>query len=829
MARERRTRAAPVALVILLATVFGISTAHAAQPRWATVAADAYVILPHALSPSPQWADEGIWRFDPGPGTYQRLRPFAFNPTSFDLGRGSFLSTIEDRLLFQSWPAYIEFDVATMRVIRRYSPLSDPTATFYFIQGPALDPGSALAVGMLPGIYGFQQCWWNIHTVMSTGPVSCPSYVFPGADPSAPWIATILRRGVEADDGSARLFADLSSNPPEQSYRNGWTGTFFSFDPNRKGFWSGGGQTVSFYPIRAGAIRAEDRVQHPLPPSLADPSWPWEVDSFFYHPARDQFLVVTRGSRDYAERRFFALNRNLEVVASYGTFSPSPEGPKDRIPLTFAAFPALAPSLYTQTVPIVVHAPGRRATFWVTDLWLFNPSAETTIVSIRRITAPAFQRDVELPAHGSLKIPDALTWVGGGPNGDASSHDALCLTSPYRWGEQVVAVARSFTPSPDAELRARGGTVGHGVPAVPGRLGYTNHLIDLPLAPYDGTVGTDSSLGLDRRRAGQFRHNLGIVNPGDQPALLKLWWGTGDVLELFVPAHSVEVKGLESVLPPEAQSRARLYLGGTPAIVWLSMVDNTSGDATLVPYSQFGLVADDDTRLAIPAIAHLTGVGGAEWRTDLYPGGSGLSAWFHPAWPDRNCGGAVARGGELNGTLAEQGEASGVVGDVIGQFAPCQGDEAVRGGLELRLGTWMSAYARNYVTRPDGGTYGDILPLYPPHGWPVQHFAGIEVSPQFRVNLGLFNGDKDHSITHRLTLYASDGTLVAQRELVLKPWENLNERLERLFGLQVGSLPNGTYGLTVLPLDDPANGVEGRSWAFVSLVDNITNDPTHWW
>jgi len=32
-----------------------------------------------------------------------------------------------------------------------------------------------------------------------------------------------------------------------------------------------------------------------------------------------------------------------------------------------------------------------------------------------------------------------------------------------------------------------------------------------------------------------------------------------------------------------------------------------------------------------------------------------------------------------------------------------------------------------------------------------------------------------------------------------------------------------------LPLDDEANGVEGRSWAFVSLVDNVTGDSTNWW
>jgi hypothetical protein len=47
--------------------------------------------------------------------------------------------------------------------------------------------------------------------------------------------------------------------------------------------------------------------------------------------------------------------------------------------------------------------------------------------------------------------------------------------------------------------------------------------------------------------------------------------------------------------------------------------------------------------------------------------------------------------------------------------------------------------------------------------------------------------------------------------------------------MQVGAIPAGTYGMTVLPLDDPENGVKGRSWAWVSLVDNVTGDPTNWW
>jgi hypothetical protein len=111
----------------------------------------------------------------------------------------------------------------------------------------------------------------------------------------------------------------------------------------------------------------------------------------------------------------------------------------------------------------------------------------------------------------------------------------------------------------------------------------------------------------------------------------------------------------------------------------------------------------------------------------------------------------------------------------------------------------------------------------------VQHFAGVEVGERFRVNVGLSSGDREHAITHRITLYAADGHQVAERTLTLQPLASYHRRLEHLLGLQVGSIPAGTYGMTVLPLNDPADGVKGRSWAWVSLVDNVTGDPTNWW
>ena len=150
---------------------------------------------------------------------------------------------------------------------------------------------------------------------------------------------------------------------------------------------------------------------------------------------------------------------------------------------------------------------------------VYNPSAEPTTVTARRVVKPAVARTVELPAHGSLRVADALAWLGGGVSGDGVTHDALVLTSPYRWGAQVVATSRVWTPALDPSERVRGGTMGQGVPAVPGTAGYSNHFRDLDSA--DAFTGMNAMLVVDHREPGRFRHNLGLANDRDEPVRVR--------------------------------------------------------------------------------------------------------------------------------------------------------------------------------------------------------------------------------------------------------------------------------------------------------------------
>jgi len=828
---------------------------------------------------------EGIFVFDVDTGLYNRRAPLHYQhyAGTFRSNFGTYLAGDADDLIFQGYPAYVRFDVTTLRILQRYPALESDLGREWVLQGPIVPSDRE---GQRSRILGLPLCLYQFVS-WEMGPNRCAPTAFPGLTESLTYGSdrTLFRREVDADQPVIELARDLRLDLGGSLDTYRYANPVLSYDPARGGLWFAQqrGLEVSLFPIADHSVGA--RTFHA---SLSLPEvggYPGRLFSWFYHPPLDRFFAVLTGVIDQhtpLTMQFASFDTDLHMTKIFATKLPGEQQPGTPIPQSFAAVSGTPPSAYEQAVPIIAETTGQNGTRWSSELWLFNPSGQATTVAVRRVAAPTSQRIVALAAHTSVRIPDTLAWAGGGPSGDGVTHDALVLTAPYRWGEQLVAVSRSSTPAPEPELRTAGGTLGHAVTAVPTRLGYTNHLGSLDPMNRATSIGWESLLLLDRRDPSRFRHNLGVVNDTDEAITVTLRWGQpldpftdpapeGAVQTLTVPARSVKVTQVEPLFPPSIRdgSPPKIAIAASkPCIVWLSMVDNTTGDATFVPFTQLFLLGDDSFRAAVPVAAHTAGEKGTYWQTDLYGfhwdelnywEGSidedRPKAWFHPARPNLECGGLPA-GGELraylDGTVgmpiqdwieantypgyppptAEQVAYTWrtVFPDVVRLFPECAAEPNVRGALELRTGSWMSAYSRRtYTTRSDGGTYGEMLPLYPHEGWPVQHFAGIEVSSRFRINLGLFNGNEQHPLTHRLLLYASDGTLAAQRDLVLQPWQSVQERLETLLGIPVGSLPEGTYGLTVLPLDDDEAGVPGRSWAYVSLVDNVTGDPTNWW
>ncbi|HNX49300.1 MAG TPA: hypothetical protein PLS53_09755 [Thermoanaerobaculaceae bacterium] len=811
------------------------------QPTWAKVRAPLYGVLYHQFRGSNPSVNsrQGIWRLELVANRWRRLAPFFYwcmgGSSVEEFGYGSYLTATHDRLLFQGARSWIEVDPGSARLLRRYAEPSPATATrvqapsvssLYFGdgKGPFISQREGQPFNLGEGVYG------TLYKAIGWAPVGATQF-------------RVFSSLVGQPEGDADLFNRLS------------------FDPGRGGLWAVSGHanlSISFLPVTGGGIDWAGVSRR----SLVNPSGSAWLDFAYFDHELDALVLGTQESHTKIDALVKLDPATLEATV-LSTGSGWLGDPK---PWTLARLPKDPPAILEQTVPIVVRAAGRGSTSWSSELWLYNPSGQATSVTLRRVVKPGVTKTVDLQAHGSARIENALGWMGGGAAGDGVTHDALVVTSPYRFGEQVVAVSRVWTPSLDASEEARGGTMGQAVPAVPGTTGYSNHVGDL-YQP-DMFTGMNAMLVLDHREAGRFRHNLGLANDRDEAVTVSLWWGMpayqdiapvpggyprpGERQDVEVPAHGVKMVNLEALFPAAVQSGLPAQIavtGARPVALWLSMVDNRTGDAMHVPYSVWWMVGDAQSRIATPAVAHLPGAKETKWLSDLYvtareeEGEYGVT-WldqpigrFYPAWSDR-CGGAGAAAGltgHLTGvnpspvTLDFPWGYRSIVPDVVQRFAACAQEENVRGGLELQSSSWMSGYIRTYTTRADGGTYGEMMPFYPPNGWPVQHFAGLEIGPRFRLNLGLWNGNHDHAITHRLTLYAADGTRAAEREVVLQPGATMQERLETMLGKPLNSFAAGTYGLTVVPLDDKPNDVEGRSWAFVSMVDNVTGDPTNWW
>jgi hypothetical protein len=830
----------------------------------------------------------GIWQLRPAEPEYRRLRPFLpttdtnrDTPSGFD-GRDGFLTAHGDVLTYQTWPALIDFDVYSWRMIRRLPTASDQAEIGWVVQGPTLTPEEAWPLGLEPGTYGVGRCVLQILTAgLEFGQRWCDPTPFPG-EPDPDLIlgtdAAVLWRESPPEGRQFELFAQLEAFDwwPSRSVR-----VRLSFDRLRTGLWRCSPHGAVLYSLEDGAVVGPIvEFELELPPVNTDDLL---VDRLFHLSANDTLYGVGHsvGGSNPGVKYLFSLDAATGSSQVLGEWY---QGLADGAPAALSALGTESRE-HEQLVPIVAGTSGANGTQWSTGLWLYNPSAEEMSIRVRRVTRPSEVLELTLPPRSSHGVSDALAWVGGGPTGDGTTHEALVVTSDHRWGEQLAVAGRISTP--DAEL---GGWFGHAITAVPGRVGYSNHTQYKALDPEISNVQSPglrpAHLDLDRRQPGRYRHNLGVVNDLDEPITLRLVWAYADTREraymrdirpaeadreLTVEPHSVRMVRLENFFPPEVRDgwppRIAL-LADRPAAVWLSMVDNLTGDATFVPFSNFHYRNDNqDDLLVLPVVAKLTGANGTEWRTDLY--GYELNdsyywdsdaiqdmplAVYRPSEPDIDCAGAAGLGMEISAhldgevgmplddwvqTLNDLGYPFSpataepwwrtIFPDVIHRFQDCAGESSTKGGLDIATGSWFSGFSRTYATRPDGGTYGGMLPLYPPGGWPAQHFAGLEVKPEQRINVGLHNGNGDHPIAHRLRLYAADGTLAASRQVMVEPYGLLQRPLERLLGLEEGTLDPGLYGLSVIPLDDPDAGVEGRCWAYVSLIDNVTNDPVNLW
>ncbi|MEA2237005.1 MAG: hypothetical protein QOC81_1729 [Thermoanaerobaculia bacterium] len=787
-------RTVAVVVIALIA-----SASFAEQPSRESLTQPLYVLRAYvANTPT---AYQGIFRYDPLVKTFTSLAPFDYS-ASYGFPGAARLAATADRIILQS-PLYYEFELTTGRLLRRYE-ASDASDDGWAFHGVVVSEEQARTLGIEAGTYGFPFCPYYT----SGDPCcqwTCELHAFPGyTSPTPRPFSVLLRRSLDPADSTltaAKVIAPpASTNDPFMTLRPPHAA--IALDMTRRQFWIWGAPSLwATLPISGGTIGSS------TPAPVATPMPIQDVPGLTFHEATQSLFDIVEwpNSGDFLRQPTSDVTSAsvIESILPRDTTTPRVDA--------VTSVPTALPERYVQMIQAIGEVHGLNGTFWRSDLWLYNPAVVDVDVIIRRVVRPDQISVRHLPAHGSLALRNVLNALGGGAAGDGVTLDALVIDAPYHWGAQLSAYSRTFTDASD------GGTYGQAVPAVPSTVGYSTHPRPRPtvhgLPIYDHLEGTPSMFVIDQRQPGRFRHNLGVVNDGSKPLELSLIYDT--TKHITVAPHTVATINIESLFDGRNPSLVTVE-ADRAAPVWMSVIDNISQDATFLPFEIFPLPSAPSVQITIPTVTATNGANGTSWRTDLF-GFVPAVVKYQP--PPETTHLDATTGCTADVQLVANVANRLIVDDVASQFRECVTNASVTGALSVTGTTWMAGYSRTYTTRADGGTFGDMLPFYPSTGWPLQHFSGVEVGSRFRINVGLYNGSTS-ATTNRLLLYDDSGALVALRDIVLEPHASIQSPIGALLNINLAA---GLYGFSVVPLG------EGRSWAYVSLVDNATGDPTNLW
>lgn len=443
-------------------------------------------------------------------------------------------------------------------------------------------------------------------------------------------------------------------------------------------------------------------------------------------------------------------------------------------------------------IPAAAHSPGAQGTNWVSDAVIHNPDSQMAMANVyfmKRGTdnSGTTGRLIEIPAGSSTALDDIVLDLFGENNTSGAvligSDDTLLITS------------RTYND-------AATGTYGQFIQGIPLSQGAaTGELINL----------------MQLTRNDTFRTNIGWANP------------TANALAITIDLQDSQGTSLgiyTTTIPPFGYDQANDIFGAdtddaravistsTPQanyFAYASVVDNRTGDPILI------LESDRGKKLFIPAAAHVQGLVGTDWRTDLEISNGKetmvectidlLKTGFNNASPE-------------TATVSVPGNSNIRVTDALSTLFHYDGTAAL--GLSANQSS-IAATSWTYNTT-DAGTYGQFIPgtvseLSISQSKPslmVQLSQSDVGNSGYRTNLGLLNVTA-LQLEIVIDLFDNDGTIVGTVSAVLKPFEH--RQINRIFGeVTSAAIRNGFARVsTTTP--------QGIFLTYASVVDNRSGDP----
>ena len=489
-----------------------------------------------------------------------------------------------------------------------------------------------------------------------------------------------------------------------------------------------------------------------------------------------------------------------------------------------------------QTVD-AARTPGLNGTNWKSDVRIFNPSAQPTSVWIAELpiiadnSQPFVVGPFVLNPHAVLVLNDILGTIAqfGGPQ---YTKAAIRVTYQNPDGIAPIVTNRTYTPSPG------GGTFGQYAPGVPVYVGMTPSTLwitGLRNTGLDQGFRTNYSIANLRGDAGGVPNvaatlydATGTAVAGTKlfPALQPFGYLQDSVKNLFGAAtQTVGTFALKVDVPQGADIQ-----------VFASVVDNLTGDPVLIPGTP-----TPNSPIFIAGAAHLPGVAGTVWRSDLQLTNPDLSnphtymVEYRPK-PSDNLPNASKPVSVSPGASWRTDE---LVGWIYGSLLPA--DANTSGVVHIMPQGTSTSYpvvaARSY-NQTAAGTFGqNILPLVAAAG--VQTYTdgrkllltGMSSQDIARTNVGFVNLSETLGVYFVVYFYDESGNVLNPPGADGKPmpyelyldvggWDQ--DKLEnRFYNMWKVNLPSNLRAISAIA--QVISG--GPGIIYGTVIDSQTGDP----
>jgi hypothetical protein len=242
------------------------------------------------------------------------------------------------------------------------------------------------------------------------------------------------------------------------------------------------------------------------------------------------------------------------------------------------------------------------------------------------------------------------------------------------------------------------------------------------------------------------------------------------------------------------------------------VINRATGDPTTVPV----LLTAAATDLIVPSLAHAPGSGGTQWRTDVAAvNRDTVPATVSLSYTSYDGTRTLGRTASIDALATTEWP------DIVVTLFGLSADESNKGTLRVSSPSPLALTSRTF-NQAASGTFGQYYPALAGSDALTPGQVGIlpqiKKNSSFRTNLGVVNlGDTEVAVL--VKLFGTSGARVGGSRTITVPAGRWLQQ-DDIFG----SLGAGSQDIAYATVE--VQTVGGRAWAYASVIDNATGDPT---